>query len=149
MHLITTDVVRLVIVSVSQFLWGIDAPYYHRCCPSTWRRRQIKSSKLCAPCFISRQLVHLARKYPIVITKSLVETFSKIFRGMATVWQRVFRPQGPTSAGKGQDPIAASYFSYLTEFHPPVRANYSVFAKAQTRRKTLISLYLLDRASSW
>jgi len=33
MHLITTDVVRIVNVSATEFLWGTDAPYYNRCCP--------------------------------------------------------------------------------------------------------------------
>ena len=36
---------------------------------------------------------------------------------MATLWQRVFRAQGPTSAGKTHEPIAPSYFVYLTELH--------------------------------
>jgi hypothetical protein len=59
--------------------------------------------------FYIETLVHLAGKYPIAINKSLVETFSKVPRGMATVWQRVCRTQGPTSAERAHEPIAASH----------------------------------------
>jgi len=50
---------------------------------------------------------------------------------------------GFNSAFKGLTNIYI--YLYLTELAPPVRANYSVFAKAQTRRKTLMKIFIGKR----